>query len=142
MGKKRGIGKFVLGAAIGGALGVLFAPKKGSETRQELKQKIDELMNKAKEIDVCEVKENILDKIDEIKEELTDLDKEKALKIAKEKGKQLKIKAEEIYNFALEKGTPVVQKAADEVRNKTIEVVEEVLKRLKEENKKAEKLEK
>ena len=142
MGKKRGIGKFVLGAAIGGALGVLFAPKKGSETRQELKQKIDELMNKAKEIDVCEVKENILDKIDEIKEELTDLDKENALKIAKEKGKQLKIKAEEIYNFALEKGTPVVQKAADEVRNKTIEVVEEVLKRLKEENKKAEKLEK
>ena len=142
MSKKRGIGKFVLGAAIGGALGVLFAPKKGSETRQELKQKIDELMNKAKEIDICEVKENILDKIDEIKEELTDLDKEKVLKIAKEKGKQLKIKAEEIYNFALEKGTPVVQKAADEVRNKTIEVVEEVLNRLKEENKKTEKLEK
>ena len=138
MGKKRGFGKFVLGAAIGGALGILFAPKKGSETRQELKQKIDELMNKAKEIDVCEVKDNILDKIDEIKEELTDLDKEKVLKIAKEKGKQLKIKAEEIYNFALEKGTPVVQKAADEVRNKTIEVVEEVLKRLKEENKKTE----
>jgi len=139
MGKKGGLGKFVLGAAIGSALGVLFAPKKGSETRQELKQKIDELMNKAKEIDVCEVKDNILDKIEEIKLELADLDKEKALKIAKEKGSQLKAKAEEIYSLALEKGTPIVQKAADEVRLKTIDVVEEVLKKLKAEDKKIEK---
>ena len=139
MGKKGGVGKFVLGAALGGALGVLFAPKKGSETRQELKEKIDELMNKAKEIDMCEVKENIQDKIEEIKLELSDLDKEKVLKIAKEKGNQLKIKAEEIYNLALEKGTPVVQKAADEVRLKTIDVVEEVLKKLKNEEKKSEK---
>ena len=51
-----GIGKFVLGAAIGAGLGILFAPKKGSETRAELKAKIDDLVEQAKQIDVEEVK--------------------------------------------------------------------------------------
>ena len=85
--KKSGLGKFLAGAAIGAGLGVLFAPKKGSETRRELKQKFDELVAKAKEIDIDEVKENIENKVEEIKAELEDLDKEKVLKIAKKKDK-------------------------------------------------------
>jgi len=129
--KKSGIGKFMLGAALGAGLGVLFAPKKGSETRKDLKVKIDELVKKAKEIDLKEVGETFQLKIEELRSEIEDLDKEKVLKIAKEKGKQLKIKAEELYSLALEKGTPVIEKAANEVKQKTIEVVEEVLKKLK-----------
>jgi len=133
--KKNGVGKFVLGAAIGAGLGVLFAPKKGSETRKDLKIKIDELVKKAKEIDVEEVKNNLQARLDELLSELEDLDKEKALKIAKEKGNQLKEKAEDIYNIAKEKGTPVLQKAAADVKQKTIDVVEEVLRKLKNEDK-------
>lgn len=129
--KKGGIGKFVLGAAIGAGLGVLFAPKKGSETRKELKKTIRELLNKIKEIDVEEVRINLQNKLDEIMHELEDLDKEKALKIAKEKGNQLKEKAEDVYNLAKEKGTPILQKAAADVKQKTIDVVEEILKKLK-----------
>ena len=67
MGKKKGCGKFVLGAALGAGLGVLFAPKAGSETRKELKAKIDDLLAKLKDLDVVEVKENIEAKIFEIK---------------------------------------------------------------------------
>ena len=37
--KKSGIGKFVAGAAVGASLGILFAPKKGSETREKIKKK-------------------------------------------------------------------------------------------------------
>ena len=61
MGKKKGCGKFVLGAALGAGLGVLFAPKAGSETRKELKAKIDDLLAKLKAKSIvslllCEVK--------------------------------------------------------------------------------------
>ena len=42
---KKGLGKFVLGAAIGAGLGVLFAPRSGKETRKmELKILIKKLL--------------------------------------------------------------------------------------------------
>ncbi len=130
MKNKKGFGKFAFGAIVGAGLGILFAPKKGSETRKELKAKIDELVNKAKDLDVDEVKENINNKIEEIKAELEDLDKEKALKIAKEKAKKLKEKAEDLLNYAVAKGTPVLEKTASSIREKTIVVTKEVLEKL------------
>lgn len=130
MSKKSGFGKFLLGAGIGAGLGILLAPKKGSETRKELKLKIDELIAKAKEIDVDEVKETIETKIEEIKAELEDLDKEKVLKIAKKKAKDIESKTEELLNYAIEKGTPVLEKAAASVKEKAIEVTKQVLAKL------------
>lgn len=135
--KKSGAGKFVLGALVGAGLGVLFAPKSGSETRRELKGKMNELLNKAKEIDLDEVKENITLKVEEIKEELNDLDKEKVLKIAKKKGNDIKNKCEELVELAKKKGTPILENAANEVREKTIDAVKEILEKLEESDKKA-----
>ena len=139
MGKKKGCGKFVLGAALGAGLGVLFAPKAGSETRKELKAKIDDLLAKLKDLDVVEVKENIEAKIFEIKTELEDLDKETVLKVAKSKAKDLKDKAGELVNYAKEKATPVLQSAAEQVREKTISVTKEVLNKLEKKEPKEEK---
>ncbi len=132
MSKKKGFGKFAFGAIIGAGLGILFAPKKGSETRKELKIKLDELIAKAKDLDIDEVKESIESRIEIIKAELEDLDKEKVLKIAKKKAKDLQIKAEELVNYAVEKGTPVLEKAATSVKEKTIEVTKQVLAKLEE----------
>jgi gas vesicle protein len=130
MSKKNGLGKLVAGIGIGAGLGMLFAPKKGSELRDDLKKKINELTDKVKEIDVEEVKKEFNTKVDEIKNDLEDLDKEKALKLAKEKGALLKTKTDELVELAKEKGTPVLEGIAEDLRQKAIEVTKDVLKKL------------
>ena len=89
-----------------------------------------ELINKAKEVDIEEVKVNISLKIEEIKTELKELDKEKVIAIAKEKGAQIKEKASELVEYAKEKGTPVLASAANDVRENAIFLVKEVLDKL------------
>lgn len=130
MGKKRGFGKFLAGIAVGAGLGVLFAPKKGSETRQELKQAISDLFSKIKDIDMAEVKETMEKKLEEIKTELENLDKETVLKVAKEKSREIKEMATNLVNYAIEKGTPVLEKSANAVLEQSIKATKEVLKRL------------
>ena len=134
--KKSGLGKFLAGAAIGAGLGILFAPKKGSETRAELKAKIDDLVKQIKKIDLEEVKEEFEVKLENLKAELADLDKEKVLEIAKKKAAELKEKAQELVQLAVDKGTPILRDMAEEVRLKTIDVTKDVLKKLENAEKK------
>ena len=129
MSKKKGMG-FIFGLGLGAGIGMLLAPKKGEELRNDLSKKISELLDKAKNIDTEDVKDNIVKKINELKDELTDLDKEKALDLAKEKALLLKEKANDLWEYTKEKGTPVLEKAASEVKNKSIQVTKEVLKKL------------
>lgn len=128
--KKGSKGKFIAGALVGATLGVLFAPKKGSETRKQLKEKLNEMITKVKDLDMKEVKETIENKVNEIKQELEDLDREKVFKIAKNKAVALKNKAEDLFNYAVEKGTPVLEKTASAIREKTIVVTKEILAKL------------
>lgn len=134
MSKKGGFAKFALGVGLGIGAGMLLAPKKGEELRKDLKNKLNELMEKAKEIDVKEVSEEFVAKIKDLKEEIENLDKEKVLSIAKEKGELLKNKANDLVALAKEKGTPVVEKTANEIRNKAINVTKDVLKKLENKN--------
>ena len=134
MSKKKGLGKLLAGLAVGAGLGMLFAPKKGEDLRKDLKVKFDDMLTKVKGLDLDEVKENIETKIFEIKSELEDLDKEKVLKIAKQKANKVKDMVEELVNYAAEKGTPVLEKSAESVKNKAIEVTKQVLDKLEKDN--------
>ena len=107
MSKKGGLGKFIAGAALGAGLGLLFAPDSGENTRKVLKRKLEDLVNKAKEVDLDEVKDELLYKVETLQAELATLDKEKVQKIALEKAEVIKTNAEDLSKYAFEKGTPV-----------------------------------
>ena len=126
----KGNGKFVLGGIVGAGIALLFTTKKGEELREDLKKKLSDFVNKAKELDVDEVKENLETKIDEIKKEIEDLDKEKVKAIAEKKAKELKAKTEDLVAYAKEKGTPVLEKAAKDVKAQAAKVCKEVLAKL------------
>ena len=136
---KKSIGNLALGVAIGASLGILFAPKKGSETRKELKEKMLDLVSDAKELSISDVSDIVQDKINEIRKDLNDLDKEKVLKIARKKSEDIKKKCQDLVDYAIEKGTPVLKDAAVEVKEKTIEVMKDMIAKLENSEPKKEK---
>ena len=96
----------------------------------------DDLVKQIKKIDLEEVKEEFEVKLENLKAELADLDKEKVLEIAKKKAAELKEKAQELVQLAVDKGTPILRDMAEEVRLKTIDVTKDVLKKLENADKK------
>ena len=135
MSKKSGFGKLLAGVGIGVGLGLLFAPQSGEQTRKDIKKKADELIKQLKELDYNEVKDNLVDKIQDLQDELADLDKEKVLEIAKVKAEEIKKKADEIYKEAVKKGKPIVEKTAKELKAKTVVVLQDMIDKLEEDEK-------
>lgn len=127
---KRNYKNLFLGMAIGASLGILFAPKKGSEIRCELKNKMLDLVSSAKELTVSDVSGMIEQKITDIRKALNELDKEKVLKVAKKKANEIKKKCEELVELAIEKGTPILKEKASGVRDKTVDVMEDMIVKL------------
>lgn len=124
MSKKR----FLTGVLIGATAGVLLAPKPGSETRAELAEKIKVFLDKLKQEmsaieDFDEIGFSLEDKIIDLKNELVSLDKEKVKKIAQKQAENIKNRAEDLYEMAKAKGTPILQKAADDICEKSAELL-------------------
>ena len=147
MSKNNGFGKLLTGAAIGGFLGVLFAPKKGETTRKELMAKINETLDSLKDVDTDEVKAEFTKQVekikkeceefdmDEFKEKIQNLDEDKVKEYVAEKTDALKEDAQKLVDYAKEKGTPVLEQSAEELRDETIKVTKQTLKKLEDSKK-------
>jgi len=68
--KKRNIGMIAVGALAGAAAGILLTPKSGKENREDLKNKIGELLDKVKNINSHDVKNDFNKKIKEIENDI------------------------------------------------------------------------
>lgn len=130
MEKKCGFGKFVGGVLIGATVVLLFAPKKGSETRKDLKEKANDLIEQAKHVDIADVEKAVNKKVNEIKNELADLDKEKVMALAKEQADHIKSKCDDLVAYAINYGTPVLEKTAEVARTKAVEILKATLDKL------------
>ena len=65
------IGALLIGAAIGGTLGILFAPDKGSDTRKKIAKKGENYSDAVKE-KINEILDNMADKFENKKDELAE----------------------------------------------------------------------
>ncbi|HEX9166994.1 MAG TPA: YtxH domain-containing protein [Gemmatimonadales bacterium] len=72
-----GLGWFVVGAALGAGLALLFAPASGEETRRRLRREAGKLKDRAEDViddlsyEYDRVREDVEEKVDEVKEKVT-----------------------------------------------------------------------
>ena len=130
---------FLTGTFVGVGLGILLAPKEGNETRNDLKKSFSLLVDTVKDIDIEETKENLLKKVNEIKKELSQMDAVTIKEVAEEKVDFVKEKCDDLMKLAKEKGAPVVERAAKEVKESASTLLHEFLDELEEETNKEEK---
>ena len=127
MKKKTMIG-FLAGTAVGAGLGVLFAPKSGKETRKDIKN----LAKKAKNIDLDDVREFVIEKSADIEDKLSKLSKEKVLKEAKSKAKEIEKDIINLYDYVKDISEDVMQDSVIKLKKKAETTIEKVLDKLKE----------
>ena len=121
--RKSGLGTLLLGVGIGLGIGYLTSPKSGAENREDLSNACKNGIEKIKNIDLNAEKDKLIESFNNLKEELKGMDSEKALAIAKKKGKEIQAKANELIEAAKEKSQPVVEKAAKTVKTNLKELL-------------------
>ena len=130
--KKSKLGALVAGIGIGAAAGLLLAPKSGEETRKDIQKKAKQIGKKVKDIDLNQVKEDLVKEFDKFKNEMKDMEKDKAMKIDKEQGTKLLAKCEDLITMAKEKSAPMIEKTGKDIKKKLSEMLADASEKLSE----------
>lgn len=130
--KKSKLGALVAGIGIGAAAGLLLAPKSGEETRKDIQKKAKQIGKKVKDIDLNQVKEDLVKEFDKFKNEMKDMDKDKAMKLAKDQGTKLLAKCEDLITMAKEKSAPMIEKTGKDIKKKLSEMLADASEKLSE----------
>lgn len=127
---KGGLKDVLLGVGVGVCIGALLTPRTGEENRKLLKEKAQGAIKKAKSVDYEALKEKLYDDFYNLKDELANMDKDKAIALAKEKGAEIEAKADKIIASAIENGKPKVEKALVELKKKVAVVLKDLSEKL------------
>lgn len=115
------------GAIIGGLLGVLFAPKKGSETREQIKMSFINLKDKLMNVDEESIKRHIEKKLDCIDVELAKLEMIDSYKKATKQAKKVVKQINKLIDYTKKKGMSEFEDLILDLKDKAAEISEEIL---------------
>ena len=115
------------GAVIGSIAGVLFAPRKGSETREKIKESFIDLKVKLQGLDKEDIKTYIEKKLDDLDIEIAKLDTEIEYKKAKKQAKKVIKKINKLINYTKKKGMDEFEDLIEDLKEKAFEISEEIL---------------
>ncbi len=115
------------GIVLGGTLGVLFAPRKGSETREKIKLTFVNLKNKVSKIEEEDIKYYIEKKLNEIDDDIEVLEGTLEFKKAKKQAKKIIKKINKLIDYTTKKGYDEFEDLITELKEKASEISEEIL---------------
>lgn len=115
------------GIVLGGTLGVLFAPRKGSETREKIKLTFVNFKNKVSKIEEEDIKYYIEKKLNEIDDDIEVLEGTLEFKKAKKQAKKVIKKINKLIDYTTKKGYDEFEDLITELKEKASEISEEIL---------------
>lgn len=115
------------GIVLGGTLGILFAPRKGSETREKIKLTFVNLKNKVSKIEEEDIKYYIEKKLNEIDDDIEVLEGTLEFKKAKKQAKKVIKKINKLIDYTTKKGYDEFEDLITDLKEKASEISEEIL---------------
>lgn len=127
------LGRFLVGIGLGALAGVFLAPKKGSELREDVKTKSQDLYEKVRGLSVEDLQQMLNGTVDNVKKAVDEFDADDLKASTKEKFTGLQDKLQELSGKVTE-SEPVtkVKESVADVTNKINEKVEEIKKTISE----------
>ncbi len=123
---RNGFGKFLMGLGVGACIGMLATSKTGEENRKIVKDTCEDLKNRAKDVDLEEIKNGLVKQYNKFISEIQDMDADDLRELANTKLAELEIKADKLIQEAKDKSMPVIEKETKELKKKVVKTLNEI----------------